>query len=214
MLLLEAGALVFVRVSGEAWVGLGGVGFAVGALLVMFIVNIVSVSSSFSMALSMGCTRRAYFLSGECAMVLWTLAAALLALPAALADEALRPVLAPADARPLLEVNPMLGLYRDHFWTVALGRAVGGGARAVLRGHHLEMGRDGLLDHLGRQHAAGRAGELCCRRARRVAVRGRTDPRFALRRVFRRAVGGAVDGGHRSSVFGRVAFVLRRASLK
>ena len=73
------------------------------------------------MALSMGCTRRAYFLSSECAMVLWTLAAALLALPAALADEALRPVLAPADARPLLEANPMLGLYRDHFWTVALG---------------------------------------------------------------------------------------------
>ena len=47
MLLLEAGALVFVRVSGEAWVGLGGVGFAVGALLVMFIVNIVSCRARF-----------------------------------------------------------------------------------------------------------------------------------------------------------------------
>ena len=213
MLLLEAGALVFVRVSGEAWVGLGGVGFAVGALLVMFIVNIVSVSSSFSMALSMGCTRRAYFLSSECAMVLWTLAAALLALPAALADEALRPVLAPADARPLLEANPMLGLYRDHFWTVALGAlsvvALGQFFGAVIwkwgvTGYWIIWGGSMLLGALASYAADARAGWLYAA-ARPLVLRCA---------AFSAAQWAALWAGAIAVLFLAVWLFLRRASLK
>ncbi len=122
-LFLQVGLTRWEGQEAGAWFGIAGIGMMVGALLTMLMCNIVATSTSFSMALSMGCTRRAYFISGGVAQLLLTLAAGLAAYPVAWADALLRRAVygaLPLDGGTLESANPILGMFHHSLWAVLL----------------------------------------------------------------------------------------------
>ena len=122
-LLLQVGLTRWEGQEAGAWFGMAGIGMMMGALLTMLVCNIIATSTSFSMALSMGCTRRAYFISSGAAQLLLTLAAGLAAYPVAWADELLRRAVygtLPLEGGTLESANPILGMFHHSLWAVLL----------------------------------------------------------------------------------------------
>lgn len=161
-LVLEAVVNIITASSGfqdDGWLSIGGV-VALGAVtLVFFVSGVVQFSSSFQLAITMGCTRRAYLFSALAANVVLALGAMLATWPisplAWLAKQALFPA-APLEGGSLHSAMPALWVFEGHIWILPLialtAVAVGGGDGR--RDAALRAGR--LLGGVGVQHAAGR----------------------------------------------------------
>lgn len=113
------------------WLALGAV------TLVFFVSGVVQFSSSFQLAITMGCTRRAYLFSALAANVVLALGAMLATWPisplAWLAKQALFPA-APLEGGSLHSAMPALWVFEGHIWmlplialtAVAVGGVMGG----------------------------------------------------------------------------------------
>ncbi|GEM_PF-1284766 len=139
-LVLEAVVNIITASSGfqdDGWLSIGGV-VALGAVtLVFFVSGVVQFSSSFQLAITMGCTRRAYLFSALAANVVLALGAMLATWPisplAWLAKQALFPA-APLEGGSLHSAMPALWVFEGHIWmlplialtAVAVGGVMGG----------------------------------------------------------------------------------------
>ena len=107
----------------DGWASIGGA-VALGAVtLVFFTSGVVQFSTSFRLAITMGCTRRVYLFSAFVANVLLALVALLATWPinplARLAKQVLFPF-APLEGGSLYSAMPALWLFEHHVWMLPL----------------------------------------------------------------------------------------------
>lgn len=109
--------------SEATWVGLAGLGWMIGAGFTMLGMNVVTGSTGFSMAVTMGCTRRGYFWPSLLVQLVGTFVVLLCAYPVSWVSEGLRRVFFSGmtlDGQNFIASNPTLLLFHDYFWTVPL----------------------------------------------------------------------------------------------
>lgn len=109
--------------SEATWVGMAGFGWMIGAGFTMFGMNVVTASTGFSMAVTMGCTRRGYFWPSLLVQLVGTFVLLLCAYPVSWVSEWLRRMFVaqiPPDGESFIASNPTLLLFHEYFWVVPL----------------------------------------------------------------------------------------------
>lgn len=107
--------------SEATWVGIAGLGWMIGAGFTMMGMNVITASNGFSMAVTMGSTRRGYFWPSLLVQLVGTFAVLLCAYPVSWVSEGLRRVFMsgmPLEGETFVDANPTLLLFHDHFWMV------------------------------------------------------------------------------------------------
>lgn len=107
----------------DGWLSIGGVMALFAVTLVFFVGGVVQFSSSFQLAVTMGCTRRVYLLSALVANVVLAFGAMLAMWPvnplAWLAKQAFFPAV-PLEGGSLHSAMPALWVFEGHIWMLPL----------------------------------------------------------------------------------------------
>ena len=131
----------------DGWLSIGGVVALGAAGLVFFVSGAVQFSSSFHLAITMGCTRRAYLLSAFVANVVLALAALLATWPisplARLAKQVLFPM-APLEGGSLYSAVPALWVFEGLIWMVPMIALTVVAAGGVMGGLMQRFGQAGF----------------------------------------------------------------------